>query len=110
MTTTICHRYTPRVELERYTKTADVVVTCVGLPGLVSKEMIKPGACIIDVGITIVKTEDGKSRSVGDVQYDTVKTIAGHITPVPGGVGPMTAAMLMKNTLLAARLRKNLTS
>ncbi|XP_008209398.1 bifunctional methylenetetrahydrofolate dehydrogenase/cyclohydrolase, mitochondrial [Nasonia vitripennis] len=108
MTTTICHRYTPRVELERYTKLADIVVASAGVPGLVTKEMIKPGACVIDVGISRIKTSEGKYRLVGDVNYESVKTVAGHITPVPGGVGPMTVAMLMKNTLFAIRLRKSL--
>lgn len=102
MTTTICHRHTPHTELEKYTKLADLVVVAAGVPGLITKEMIKPGACVIDVGITRVKTADGKYRLVGDVDYDNVKEVAGHITPVPGGVGPMTVAMLMKNTVTAA--------
>ncbi|KAG5316929.1 MTDC protein, partial [Pseudoatta argentina] len=102
MTTTICHRHTPHTELEKYTKLADLIVVAAGVPGLITKEMIKPGACIIDVGITRVKTADGKYRLVGDVDYDGVKDVAGYITPVPGGVGPMTVAMLMKNTVTAA--------
>lgn len=102
MTTTICHRYTPHTELEKFTKLADLVVVAAGVPGLITKEMIKPGACVIDVGITRVKTANGKYRLVGDVDYDGVKEVAGHITPVPGGVGPMTVAMLMKNTVTAA--------
>ncbi|EZA53043.1 hypothetical protein DMN91_002725 [Ooceraea biroi] len=102
MTTTICHRHTPHTELEKFTKLADLVVVAAGVPGLITKEMIKPGACVIDVGITRVKTADGKYRLVGDVDYDNVKEVAGHITPVPGGVGPMTVAMLMKNTVTAA--------
>jgi len=102
MTTTICHRHTPHTELEKYTKLADLIVVAAGVPGLITKEMIKPGACIIDVGITRVKMADGKYRLVGDVDYDGVKDVAGYITPVPGGVGPMTVAMLMKNTVTAA--------
>lgn len=102
MTTTICHRHTPHTELEKFTKLADLVVVAAGVPGLITKEMIKPGACVIDVGITRMKTADGKYRLVGDVDYDSVKEIAGHITPVPGGVGPMTVAMLMRNTVAAA--------
>ncbi|XP_020282796.1 bifunctional methylenetetrahydrofolate dehydrogenase/cyclohydrolase, mitochondrial [Pseudomyrmex gracilis] len=102
MTTTICHRHTPHTELEKFTKLADLIVAAAGVPGLITKEMIKPGACIIDVGITRVKTADGKYRLVGDVDYDSVKEVAGHITPVPGGVGPMTVAMLMKNTVTTA--------
>ncbi|KOC60202.1 Bifunctional methylenetetrahydrofolate dehydrogenase/cyclohydrolase, mitochondrial [Habropoda laboriosa] len=102
MTTTICHRHTPHTELEKFTKLADVVVAAAGIPGLITKEMIKPGACIIDVGITRVKM-DNKFKLVGDVDFENVKEIAGHITPVPGGVGPMTVTMLMKNTILAAK-------
>ncbi|XP_043794182.1 bifunctional methylenetetrahydrofolate dehydrogenase/cyclohydrolase, mitochondrial-like [Apis laboriosa] len=101
MTTTICHRHTPHTELEKFTKLADLVVVAAGIPGLITKEMIKPGACIIDVGITRIKM-DNKYKIVGDVDFENVKSIAGHITPVPGGVGPMTVAMLMKNTILAA--------
>ncbi|KAG7188887.1 hypothetical protein KM043_008493 [Ampulex compressa] len=102
MTTTICHRYTPRAELEKHTRLADLIVSATGVPGLITRDMVKPGVCIIDVGITRVKTADGKFRLVGDVDYDNVKEVAGYITPVPGGVGPMTVAMLMKNTLMAA--------
>lgn len=64
--------------------------------------MVKPGACVIDVGITRIKTADGKTKLVGDVDFDGVKQVAGFITPVPGGVGPMTVAMLMENTYQAA--------
>ncbi|XP_008550807.1 bifunctional methylenetetrahydrofolate dehydrogenase/cyclohydrolase, mitochondrial [Microplitis demolitor] len=102
MTTTICHIHTPREELIKLSKLADVLVSATGVPGLVTKEMIKPGACVIDVGITRVDTPDGKTKIVGDVDYEEVKKIAGFITPVPGGVGPMTVAMLMKNTFWAA--------
>lgn len=101
MTTTICHRHTPHTELEKFTKLADLIVVAAGVPGLITKEMVKSGACIIDVGITRVKTADEKYRLVGDVDYENVKQVAGHITPVPGGVGPMTVAMLMKNTVSA---------
>ncbi|XP_051154529.1 bifunctional methylenetetrahydrofolate dehydrogenase/cyclohydrolase, mitochondrial isoform X2 [Leptopilina boulardi] len=101
MTTTICHRYTPPEELKRHVKLADVIVSAAGVPGLVTQDMIKPGACVIDVGITRVNTEKGQ-KLLGDVDFENVKKIAGHITPVPGGVGPMTVVMLMKNTLKAA--------
>lgn len=101
MTTTICHRYTPPEELVRFTRSADLVVAAAGVPGLVKKDMIKPGACVIDVGISRVQEGD-KFVLKGDVDFDSVKDIAGHITPVPGGVGPMTVAMLMKNTIVAA--------
>ncbi|XP_011312193.1 bifunctional methylenetetrahydrofolate dehydrogenase/cyclohydrolase, mitochondrial [Fopius arisanus] len=106
MTTTICHIHTPRAELIKLAKLADVLVSATGVPGLVTKEMVKPGACVIDVGITRVDTPDGKTRIVGDVDFQQVRKVAGFITPVPGGVGPMTVAMLMKNTLWAAE--KNL--
>lgn len=102
MTTTICHRHTPPEELKKHVRLADVVVAAAGVPGLVTKDMVKPGACIIDVGITRVKTEKGQ-KLLGDVDFENVKEIAGHITPVPGGVGPMTVVMLMKNTLKAAQ-------
>lgn len=101
MTTTICHRHTPHTELEKHTKLADLVVVAAGIPGLITKDMIKPGACVIDVGITRVKAGDGY-KLVGDVDFENVKEVAGHITPVPGGVGPMTVAMLMKNTISVA--------
>lgn len=102
MTTTICHRHTPHTELEKFTKLADLVVVAAGIPGLITKEMIKPGACVIDVGITRVKIGD-KCRLMGDVDFENVRDVAGHITPVPGGVGPMTVAMLMRNTVFAAK-------
>ncbi|XP_017890584.1 bifunctional methylenetetrahydrofolate dehydrogenase/cyclohydrolase, mitochondrial [Ceratina calcarata] len=102
MTTVICHRHTPHTELERFTKLADIVVAAAGIPGLITKEMIKPGACVIDVGITRVKVGD-KYKLMGDVDFENVQEIAGHITPVPGGVGPMTVAMLMRNTVSAAK-------
>ncbi|XP_076634969.1 bifunctional methylenetetrahydrofolate dehydrogenase/cyclohydrolase, mitochondrial-like isoform X1 [Colletes latitarsis] len=101
MTTTICHRHTPHTELKKYTKMADLVIAATGVPGLITQEMVKPGACIIDVGIT--KTKIGnKYKLVGDVDFENVKKVAGYITPVPGGVGPMTVAMLMKNTISVA--------
>ncbi|KZC13003.1 Bifunctional methylenetetrahydrofolate dehydrogenase/cyclohydrolase, mitochondrial [Dufourea novaeangliae] len=98
MTTTICHRHTPHTELVQFTKLADVVVSATGIPGLITKDMIKPGACVIDVGISRIKKGD-KYKLVGDVDFENVKEVAGYITPVPGGTGPMTVAMLMKNTI-----------
>lgn len=103
-TTTICHRYTPADQLAVLTRTADIIVSAAGVPNLIRADMVKEGVCIIDVGITRIKDEKtGKDRLVGDVDFEGVVEKAGHITPVPGGVGPMTVAMLMKNTLLAAR-------
>ncbi|EDW84296.2 uncharacterized protein Dwil_GK14062 [Drosophila willistoni] len=103
-TVTICHRYTPPKELAKFCRQADIIVVAVGKPGLITKDMIKPGACIIDVGINRIKDEKtGKFKLVGDVDYEEVRQVAGHITPVPGGVGPMTVTMLMHNTLKAAK-------
>lgn len=103
-TVTICHRYTPPEELKRFCLSADIVVSATGVPGLITADMIKPGACVIDVGITpITDPVTGKRKLVGDVDFEEAKKVAGFITPVPGGVGPMTVAMLMKNTLIAAK-------
>ncbi|CAG4935635.1 unnamed protein product [Colias eurytheme] len=106
-TVTICHRYTPREQLEMFCRNADIVITATGVPKLIKAEMIKPGATVIDVGITRITDEAGKTKLVGDVDYENVSKIAGAITPVPGGVGPMTVAMLMHNTFqVAQRLRQ----
>ncbi|XP_078047236.1 bifunctional methylenetetrahydrofolate dehydrogenase/cyclohydrolase, mitochondrial [Augochlora pura] len=101
MTTTICHRHTSKTDLAKFTKLADLVVVATGIPGLITKDMIKPGACIIDVGISKIKVGN-KYKLVGDVDFENVKQVAGYITPVPGGVGPMTVVMLMKNTISVA--------
>jgi methylenetetrahydrofolate dehydrogenase (NADP+)/methenyltetrahydrofolate cyclohydrolase len=82
---------------------ADIVVVAIGRPEFVRGDWIKPGATVIDVGINRVATADGKSRLVGDAAFDEILPVAGHISPVPGGVGPMTVACLMFNTLQAAR-------
>ncbi|MCW8806484.1 MAG: bifunctional methylenetetrahydrofolate dehydrogenase/methenyltetrahydrofolate cyclohydrolase FolD [Rhodanobacter sp.] len=95
-TTTCCHRFTR--DLESFVRQADILVVAVGKPGLVKGEWIKPGAVVIDVGIN--RLDDG--RLVGDVQFDPAADRASWITPVPGGVGPMTVATLIENTLLAA--------
>ncbi|MCH2133776.1 MAG: bifunctional 5,10-methylenetetrahydrofolate dehydrogenase/5,10-methenyltetrahydrofolate cyclohydrolase [Phycisphaerales bacterium] len=82
---------------------ADVIVTAVGLPGLIRADMVRSGAVVVDVGISRVKdTETGRMRTVGDVDFDAVRPVAGWISPVPGGVGPVTVAMLLRNTLDAA--------
>lgn len=106
-TVTICHRNTPPEELDFYTKRADIIISATGVVNLIRPEMVKPGACIIDVGITRIQTDSGKTKLVGDVDFEGVSQVAGHITPVPGGVGPMTVAMLMLNTFKAARLLVN---
>jgi methylenetetrahydrofolate dehydrogenase (NADP+)/methenyltetrahydrofolate cyclohydrolase len=90
-------------EIAELSRTADVLVTAVGRPGLVTADMVKPGAVVIDVGISRVKGPDGKMRTVGDVAFDEVARVAGWVSPVPGGVGPMTVAMLLRNTVEAAR-------
>lgn len=84
--------------------TADILVAAVGRPEMVQADWIKPGATVIDVGINAIETE-GRRKLVGDVDFATVEPVAGAITPVPGGVGPMTIACLMKNTLTAARVQ-----
>ena len=95
-TVTICHSRTP--DLAAMTRQADILVAAVGRAKLITADMVKPGACVIDVGIN--RSVDGKL--VGDVDFDTVKDVAGWITPVPGGVGPMTVAILLVNTVKAA--------
>ncbi|MGI8510321.1 MAG: bifunctional 5,10-methylene-tetrahydrofolate dehydrogenase/5,10-methylene-tetrahydrofolate cyclohydrolase, partial [Gemmatimonadaceae bacterium] len=92
-------------DLAAHTRRADIVVTAVGQPNLITGDMIKPGAAVLDVGITRVPdvTRKSGSRLVGDVHFDSVLEIAGLLTPVPGGVGPMTIAMLLRNTLRAAQ-------
>jgi methylenetetrahydrofolate dehydrogenase (NADP+)/methenyltetrahydrofolate cyclohydrolase len=89
-------------EIDALTRTADVLISAVGKPGLVTADMVKPGAVVIDVGISSVTGADGKQRTVGDVAFDEVARIAGWVSPVPGGVGPMTVAMLLRNTVDAA--------
>jgi methylenetetrahydrofolate dehydrogenase (NADP+) / methenyltetrahydrofolate cyclohydrolase len=101
-TTTSCHRFTR--DLEGFVRQADILVVAVGKPGLVKGDWIKPGAVVIDVGIN--RLDDG--RLVGDVDFDAAAKQASWITPVPGGVGPMTVATLIENTLEAAEARSAL--
>ena len=98
-TTTVCHRFTG--DLRRHVSRADILIVAAGKPGLVPGEWIKPGAVVIDVGMN--RLDSG--RLVGDVQFEEARERAGWITPVPGGVGPMTVAMLMHNTLEAFHRR-----
>ena len=97
----LAHSYTQNIE--ELTKEADIVITALGSPLFLKAEMIKDGAVVIDVGITRVEDSNEKKgyKLVGDVDFNDCEKKAGHITPVPGGVGPMTRAMLMKNTILA---------
>lgn len=102
-TVTICH--TGTVDLAFHTRRADILIVAAGRPKAITAEMVKEGAVVIDVGVNrIGKTAEGKAILCGDVDFDAVKEKAGMITPVPGGVGPMTITMLMSNTLKAAKL------
>jgi methylenetetrahydrofolate dehydrogenase (NADP+)/methenyltetrahydrofolate cyclohydrolase len=102
-TVTICHSRS--ADLAAITRQADILVAAVGRPRLVTADMVKPGAAVIDVGINRITGADGTGRLVGDVDFEAVREIAGWISPVPGGVGPLTVAMLLANTLMAAELR-----
>ena len=103
-TVTICHSRTK--DLKEHLQKADIVVAAIGWANMITGDMLKPGCAVIDVGINRVDDPEAKRgyRLVGDVDFDSAKEIAGAITPVPGGVGPMTIAMLMQNTLHAAEL------
>jgi methylenetetrahydrofolate dehydrogenase (NADP+) / methenyltetrahydrofolate cyclohydrolase len=107
-TVTICHRFTK--DLPSHTRRADILIVAAGKPNLVTADMVKQGAVVIDVGIN--RVDDASSpkgyRIVGDVDFEGVREVASHITPVPGGVGPMTIAILLKNTVRAARLQHGL--
>lgn len=94
-TVTVCHSKTS--DLKEFTRSADILVVAVGRPRLITADMVKPGAVVVDVGIN--RLPEGL---VGDVDFDTVKEVASYITPVPGGVGPLTIAMLLQNTLESA--------
>lgn len=96
-TVTVCHSRTKNIK--EVAARADILVAALGKPEFVTADMVKPGAAVIDVGVNRLEGD----KIVGDVKFDEVKEIAGYITPVPGGVGPMTIAMLMKNTMEAAR-------
>lgn len=99
-TVTVCHSKT--VDMEKFTRDADILICAIGQPQFVKADMVKDGAVIIDVGIHRIPADNKKGyKLVGDVDFEKVKNKASFITPVPGGVGPMTIAMLLKNTLLA---------
>lgn len=104
-TVTICHSRT--ADIASLTRQADILIAAVGSPQLVTADMVKPGAIVIDVGINRIQTPDGSHRLVGDVDFESVKNHASWITPVPGGVGPLTVAMLLNNTTFAAELRSS---
>lgn len=102
-TVTLAHSRTR--DLAGHLARADIVVAAVGIPEMIEGQWLKPGACVIDVGINRVARPDGGTRLVGDVHFESAAARAGHITPVPGGVGPMTIACLLANTLEAAQRR-----
>jgi len=103
-TVTVCHHLTREVAI--HSRRADAVFVAVGKAGLLTGDMIKPGAVVIDIGINVVEGEDGETKVVGDADFESCLKTAGWITPVPGGVGPVTLATLMRNTVTAAqRLR-----
>jgi len=104
-TVTVCHHMTREVAI--HSRRADAVFVAVGKAGLLTGDMIKPGAVVIDIGINLVEDDDGNSKLVGDCDYDSCLKSAGWITPVPGGVGPVTVAILMRNTVIAANRLKN---
>jgi methylenetetrahydrofolate dehydrogenase (NADP+) / methenyltetrahydrofolate cyclohydrolase len=107
-TVTIAHSRTP--DLGGITRQADILIAAVGRAGIITRDMVKPGAVVIDVGVNRVDDEAAEKgyRLVGDVAFDEVAEVAGAITPVPGGVGPMTITMLLRNTLQAARQQHEL--
>ncbi len=103
-TVTVCHRHT--ADLKAHTREADILIVAAGRPRIVTGDMVKPGAVVIDVGTNRVADPESKSgtRLRGDVDFESVREVASKITPVPGGVGPMTIAMLMANTVRAAEM------
>ncbi|MEO1801406.1 MAG: bifunctional methylenetetrahydrofolate dehydrogenase/methenyltetrahydrofolate cyclohydrolase FolD [Cyanobacteria bacterium J06629_2] len=97
VTVTMAHSRTQ--DLGAVCRAADIVVAAVGKPEIITQDMVKPGAIVIDVGINRLELPEGKSKLVGDVDFESVSAVASHITPVPGGIGPMTVAMLLSNTV-----------
>jgi 5,10-methylene-tetrahydrofolate dehydrogenase/Methenyl tetrahydrofolate cyclohydrolase len=107
-TVTVTHSRTQN--LAEHCRRADILVAAVGRPEMVKGHWIKPGAVVIDVGINRIETASGENRLVGDVAFDEAKTVAAAITPVPGGVGPMTIACLLHNTLEAAHRQQSVSN
>lgn len=101
-TVTICHKYTR--DLKSHTRRADVLVVAAGVPNLVAADHVREGAVVIDIGINRVTTLDGTTKTVGDVNFEDVKEKAAYVSPVPGGVGPMTVTMLLNNVVRSAEL------
>ncbi|MEJ2672672.1 MAG: tetrahydrofolate dehydrogenase/cyclohydrolase catalytic domain-containing protein [Deltaproteobacteria bacterium] len=109
-TVTCVHTGTPKEKIIEHCRRADILIVAAGVPKYVPADWVKPGACVIDVGVNrIGKSEKtGKAILAGDVDFESVKEVASYITPVPGGVGPMTITMLMKNTVMAAKVAAGL--
>ena len=103
-TVTVCHHMTRNLAV--HSRQADAVFVAAGKPNLINGNMVKPGAAVIDIGINQVTMDDGSSKVVGDVDFDSCAKVAGWITPVPGGVGPVTVAVLMRNGVIATRRQK----
>jgi methylenetetrahydrofolate dehydrogenase (NADP+)/methenyltetrahydrofolate cyclohydrolase len=101
-TVTLCHKYTR--DLKTHTRKADVLVVAAGVPNLIAADHVREDAVVIDVGINRVTTLDGTTKTIGDVNFDDVKHKAAYLSPVPGGVGPMTVAMLLNNVVRSAEL------
>ena len=100
-TVTVCHHMTRN--LAAHSRRADAVFVAVGKSNFINGDMIKPGAAVIDIGINTITNDDGSEKITGDVDYDSVRHVASWITPVPGGVGPVTVSILMRNTLIALK-------
>ncbi len=107
-TVTIAHSKTP--DLAAIARQADILIPAVGRPNLITGDMVKPGAVVVDVGINRIALPDGKSRLVGDVDFESVSPVAAFLAPVPGGVGPMTVATLLQNTMQSYLQRNSLAS
>jgi len=109
-TVTVCHTRTK--DLAFHTKRADILIAAVGVPEVIKGDMIKPGAVVLDVGVNRIDNPDPnaekKTKLVGDVEFESAKEVASKITPVPGGLGPMTITMLMKNTIKAAKVHNDI--
>ena len=103
-TVTVCHHMTRNLAV--HSRAADAVFVAVGKPRLLTADMVKPGAAVIDIGINQVVDAEGKHRTVGDVDFDAVREVAGWVTPVPGGVGPVTVSILMRNALVAVEKQR----
>jgi methylenetetrahydrofolate dehydrogenase (NADP+)/methenyltetrahydrofolate cyclohydrolase len=103
-TVTVCHHMTRNLSV--HSRRADALFVAVGKPGLISGDMVKPGAAVIDIGINQVTLPDGSTKVVGDVDYDSVLPVCGWITPVPGGVGPVTVSVLLRNAVIGAQRQR----